>query len=150
MRNEDDRVIDAIDEAIAVARAAGCPLQISHLKMQGPRNWDKLNTAFERITAARVLGVNATFDRYPYIAYSTGLTNLFPLWSRDGGIDPFLARLDDASNGPRIKRETLAKVDLIGGWDNVLVTSVRAEEDKGAEGKRLGSYAQSLPADPYE
>jgi N-acyl-D-amino-acid deacylase len=150
MRNEDDRVIEAIDEAIAVAKGAGCPLEISHLKMQGRRNWDKLDTAFGRILAARAAHVDATFDLYPYVAYSTGLTNLFPLWSRDGGTDAFLARLDDATNGPKIKTETLAKIDLIGGWDNVLVTSVRADEDKGAEGKRLGSYSQSISADPYE
>ncbi|HXI21166.1 MAG TPA: amidohydrolase family protein, partial [Gemmatimonadales bacterium] len=45
MRNEDDRVLEAIDEAIAVARGARCPLEISHLKMQGPRNWNKLDDA---------------------------------------------------------------------------------------------------------
>jgi len=150
MRNEDDRVLEAIDEAIAVAKGAGSPLQISHLKMQGPRNWNKLDTAFARISAARASGVDATFDRYPYVAYSTGLTNLFPLWSRDGGTDAFLARLDDSTTGPKIKTETIAKIELIGGWDNVLVTSVRAAEDKGAEGKRLGAYSQSISADPYE
>jgi len=32
MRNEDDTLLDAIDESIAVARGAKCPLQVSHLK----------------------------------------------------------------------------------------------------------------------
>ena len=150
MRNEDDRLLDAIDEAVAVATGADCPLQISHLKTQGPRNWNKLDAAFDKVHAARSAGIDAAFDRYPYVAYSTGLTNLFPLWSRDGGTDAFLARLDDPTTGARIKAETLAKVDLIGGWDNAMVTSVRAAEDKGAEGKRLGTYAQGLGADPYE
>ena len=72
MRNEDDRLIEAIDEAIAVARGAGCPLQISHLKTQGPRNWNKLDDVFARIAAARAAGCDVTFDRYPYIAYQTG------------------------------------------------------------------------------
>ena len=62
-----------------MARGAGCPLQISHLKTQGPRNWNKLDTAFARITDARRAGCDAAFDRYPYIAYQTGLTNLFPV-----------------------------------------------------------------------
>jgi N-acyl-D-amino-acid deacylase len=49
MRNEDDRLLEAIDEAIAVAQGGGCPLQVSHLKTEGPaigasstqsfRNW---------------------------------------------------------------------------------------------------------------
>lgn len=150
MRNEDDRVLEAIDEAIAVAQGAGCPLQISHLKTQGPRNWYKLDQAFARIEAARAGGLDIAFDRYPYIAYQTGLTNLFPVWSRDGGIDAFLVRLDDSTQAPRIRRETLAKVDLLGGWDNVMVTSVRAEEDRGAEGQRMGSYSGRMGSDPYE
>ena len=150
MRNEDDRLLDSIDESIAVAQGAGCPLQISHLKTQGPRNWSKLDTVFARIEAAARAGVDVAFDRYPYIAYATGLTNLFPVWSRDGGTDAFLARLADPAVSPRIKAETLAKVDLIGGWENVHISSVRAPEDKAAEGKRLASYAKSINADPYD
>ncbi|HEY7567764.1 MAG TPA: D-aminoacylase [Gemmatimonadaceae bacterium] len=150
MRNEDDRLLDSIDESIAVARGARCPLQISHLKTQGPRNWNKLDTVFQRIDGARAEGLDVAFDRYPYIAYQTGLTNLFPVWSRDGGTEAFLARLDSASVAPRIKAETLAKVELIGGWDNVQVSGVRSDEDRAAEGQRLGRYAQSLGKDAYD
>jgi N-acyl-D-amino-acid deacylase len=149
MRNEDDRLLDAIEESIAVAGGAGCPLQISHLKTQGPRNWGRLDEAFELIGQARGRGVDAAFDRYPYVAYSTGLTNLFPVWSRDGGIDAFLARLDDPAASVRVRQETLAKVELIGGWDNVQISSVRAEGDRPAEGKRLGAHAGATGQDPY-
>ena len=48
MRNEDDRLLDAIDESIDVARLARCPLQISHLKTQGPRtgaSWTRSSSA---------------------------------------------------------------------------------------------------------
>nr|MDP9176476.1 amidohydrolase family protein [Gemmatimonadota bacterium] len=58
MRNEDDRLLDAIDESIAVARGARCPLQISHLKTQGPRNWPKLDQVFRRVEEARRDGVD--------------------------------------------------------------------------------------------
>ncbi|HJU76261.1 MAG TPA: D-aminoacylase [Gemmatimonadaceae bacterium] len=150
MRNEDDRLLDSIDESIAVARGAGCPLQISHLKTQGPRNWNKLDTVFARIESAQKAGLDVAFDRYPYIAYQTGLTNLFPIWSRDGGTAAFLARLDTAGVAERIRTETLGKVELIGGWDNVQVSGVRSDEDRGAEGQRLGRYAQSIGRDPYE
>ena len=150
MRNEDDRLLEAIDESLAVARGAGCPLEISHLKTQGPRNFAKLDLVFKRIADARAAGVEAAWDWYPYVAYSTGLTNLFPVWSRDGGTAAFLARLDDASVAPRIRQEALAKVELIGGWANVQISSVRAAEDRVAEGKRLGAYARAVGADPYE
>jgi len=150
MRNEDDRLLEAIDESLAVARGAGCALQISHLKTQGPRNWQKLDEVFRRIGAARAEGMDVAFDRYPYVAYSTGLTNLFPLWSRDGGMETFLARLSDGASAPRIRQETLAKVELIGGWDNVHISSVSAVEDRDAEGKRLGAHSRARGTDPYE
>lgn len=150
MRNEDDRLIEAIDESITVARGAGCPLQISHLKTQGPRNWPKLDKVFVLIEAARAARTDVAFDRYPYVAYATGLTNLFPVWSRDGGVEAFLGRLDDASTSARIRHDALAKVELIGGWDNVQVSGVKAVEDRDAEGKRLGAYAKVRGGDPYE
>ena len=150
MRNEDDRLLEAIDESIAVARGAGCPLHISHLKTQGPRNWDKLDGALARIERAAADGMDVSFDRYPYVAYWTGLTNLFPVWSRDGGTSAFLARLADSAVAPRIRAETLAKVELIGGWDNVQISAVRAPADSAAPGRRLGTYAAGLGADPYD
>jgi N-acyl-D-amino-acid deacylase len=149
MRNEDDRLVEAVEESIAVARAARCGLQISHLKTQGPRNWKHLDTVFARIDAARASGIDVMFDRYPYLAYATGLTNLFPVWSRDGGTSAFLARLRQPATATRIEHETRAKIDLLGGWDNVQVTAVRTAGDRAAEGKRLGAWAAQQQLDPY-
>ena len=150
MRNEDDRLVEAIEESIAVARGAGCPLQISHLKTQGPRNWSKLDRVFLLIEAARAARTDVAFDRYPYVAYATGLTNLFPVWSRDGGVDRFLARVSDPATADRIRQATLAKVELIGGWDNVQLSGIKAVEDRDGEGKRLGAYAKSHNLEPYQ
>ena len=149
MRNEDDRLLEAIEESIAVARGAGCGLQISHLKTQGPRNWSRLDRVFALVEHAKTAGLDVAFDRYPYVAYSTGLTNLFPVWSRDGGTDAFLARVSDATTASRIREEALAKVALIGGWDNVMVTSVASEADRAAEGQRLGTFSATRGEDPY-
>jgi N-acyl-D-amino-acid deacylase len=150
LRNEDDWLLEAVDEAVSVARDAGCPLQISHLKTQGPRNWGKLDDVFARIATARRAGQDVTFDRYPYVAYQTGLTNLFPIWSRDGGARELLSRVSRADTAEQIRKETLAKVELIGGWDNVMISGVGDVADKAAEGKRLGSYASSVGRDPYD
>ena len=150
MRNEDDRLLDAIAEAIGVAEQARCPLHVSHLKTQGPRNWAKLDGAFALVEAAAARGLDVTFDRYPYVAYWTGLTNVFPVWSRDGGTSAFLARLADPAAAPRIRAEALAKVALIGGWDNVMISSVAARADAPAEGQRLGAYAAARGEDPYD
>jgi N-acyl-D-amino-acid deacylase len=150
MRNEDDHLLEAVDEAIAVAKGAGCPLQISHLKTQGQRNWPKIDTVLSRIESVKASGLDIAFDRYPYIAYQTGLSNLFPASSRDGGTEAFLARLNDPATGPQLRALAAAKAESIGGWDHVMITSVRAQEDKAAEGQRLGTYAKSVGVPPDE
>ncbi len=137
MRNEDDRLVEAVEESLEVGRRARCPVHIAHLKTQGPRNWAKLDDVFARMSRARRAGRDVTFDRYPYLAYQTGLSNLFPLWSRDGGDEAFLKRLADSSLSSRLTEAVEAKVALIGGWDRVMVSSVLAEADKPAEGKRI-------------
>ncbi len=150
MRNEDDRLLESIDESIAVAEGAHCPLQVSHLKTEGPRNWGKLDAVFAKLDGARRRGVDAAFDRYPYDAYQTGLTNIFPVESRDGTVQQFLARLRDPATAAGIKAASLGKVALIGGWDNIMIAGVSNADDKPAEGARLGEYAKAHNMDPYD
>lgn len=91
MRNEDNFLLEAIDEAIRIARNSGSRLQVSHLKAQYKVNWYKQELALRMLEEALAEGIETHTDRYPYIAYSTGLANLFPLWSRDGGTEKFMA-----------------------------------------------------------
>ncbi|MBW7933398.1 MAG: D-aminoacylase [Gemmatimonadaceae bacterium] len=150
MRNEDDRLLESIDESIAVARGAGCPLQIAHLKTQGPRNWPKLDAVFAKVAAARADGIDAAFDRYPYLAYQTGLSNLFPVWARDGAAEDFLRRLDEPATAERIRLYAEERAALIGGWHNVQIASVSAADDKRFEGMRLDDVARARGLAPYE
>ena len=39
MRSEGDKLLEAIDEAIAIGHDAGVPVEIYHLKAGGKRNW---------------------------------------------------------------------------------------------------------------
>lgn len=150
MRNEDDRLIEAIQEAVDIARGARCPLHIAHLKTGGARNWAKIDAVFELIRKERAARLDLTFDRYPYIAWSTGLTNLFPVWALDGGTDAFLRRLQDSTQAPRIKTDALEKVALVGGWDKVQISDLDGAADKPAIGKRLDAWAASKGVEPYD
>lgn len=150
MRNEDDQLIEAIQEAVDIARGARCPLHISHLKTGGERNWSKIDAVFELIRKQRAARMDLTFDRYPYVAWSTGLSNMFPVWALDGGTDAFIKRLQDSAQAPRIKTDALVKVSLVGGWDKVQISDVDAESDKPAVGKRLDAWASSRGEDPYD
>ena len=150
MRNEDDQVVEAVNEAIAVARGAKCPLQIAHLKTQGPRNWGKLDTIFANIAETRAAGIDAAFDRYPYLAYQTGLSNLFPVWARDGKPEDFLRRIDESATAARIRAYAEEKAALIGGWHNVQISGVGAAADKVTEGMRLDDVAKTRGLAPYD
>src|SRR5690606_12852906 len=77
------------------------------------------------------------------------LTSLFPLWSREGGVREIVRHADSAETRDRLAADVAAKIELIGGWENVQVTAVREAADRGGEGKRVGSYAASLGQDPY-
>ncbi len=149
MRNEDDRVVEAVEEAIAIAEGAGIGLQISHLKCQGRRNWDKLDQIFTVIEQAESRGVSVTMDRYPYLAYSTGLANLMPIWSREGGTEKFIERLQDPDVWSRIRRAMEDKIELLGSWDAVMISSVELEKNKELQGKTIAEIVKDTGQDPY-
>ena len=149
MRNEDDHLIAAIEETLNVGRGAGVPVQIAHLKAQGQRNWWKAEPVLRMLEAARADGIDVMYDRYPYVAFSTGLSNLFPVWARDGGTDRFLGRLADPATAPRIEDAVRAKVAQLGNWDAVQVTSTGSPDLAWAEGQRLGALAQARGLEPY-
>ncbi|MDH5804091.1 MAG: D-aminoacylase [Gemmatimonadota bacterium] len=149
MRNEDDRLFGAVEEAILVGTMAGVPVQISHLKAQGERNWWKGNAVLNSIERASRAGVDVTFDRYPYVAYSTGLSSMFPVWSRDGGGDRFLERLQTPELQERIEADVRAKVRLLGSWNAVQITSTSSDSLAWARGRKLGDLAEERGEEPY-
>lgn len=148
MRNEADAVEEALAEALAVAEAAGAPLQVSHLKAQGRRNWPKAERLLATIEAAAA-DRRVGFDRYPYTAYSTGLSSLFPAWAKDGGTDAFLARLADSGEASRLRAAVDEKIAMMGDWDTIQIVDVGVDGPDDAIGRRIGSYAEERGADPY-
>ncbi|HSJ24897.1 MAG TPA: D-aminoacylase [Longimicrobiales bacterium] len=149
MRNEDDRLVAAMEEVIGIGHRAGVPVQVSHLKAQGERNWWKTDVAFGIIEAARDAGIDAMFDVYPYVAYSTGLSNLFPITAREGGTDAFLRRLQDPATAPDIERAVRDKIAMLGDWDAVQLTAAGSQEYAWVAGQRLGALAQRRNTEPY-
>jgi len=94
MRNESDKVFEAIAETIDIGRQANMPVEISHFKVGQP-NWGRSNEMIAMVEKARNEGLDVTVDQYPYTASSTTLTVLLPDWLQDGGRDSVLKRLDD-------------------------------------------------------
>jgi N-acyl-D-amino-acid deacylase len=149
MRDEEESVLEAVDEAIRIARAAGVKLQISHLKIGYARNWPKFDELVRRIEQASASGLDIFCDRYPYTAWSTGLSSFFPLWAREGTTEDFLARLRDSSLEPRLRSEVGENEQLLGGWDKVIISSVATEKNKPAEGRDVLTLAKEAGKDAF-
>lgn len=74
MRNEGDKLLEAVDEAMHIAREAAIPLHISHHKSAGKRNWGRVKESLAKVDAANAAGMDITLDVYPYTAGSG------PMW----------------------------------------------------------------------
>jgi N-acyl-D-amino-acid deacylase len=77
LRSESDKLLEAIDEAIAIGKAARCRVQISHHKAAGKRNWGKTLQTHARFAQAEQAGLDIAFDVYPYTAGSGPLVEYF-------------------------------------------------------------------------
>ena len=93
LRSEGNRLLEAVDELIHIAREAGVPAEIYHLKMAGRDNWQKFDEVVAMVEAARAEGLQITADMYTYTAGSTGLDAAMPPWVREGGYDAWAERL---------------------------------------------------------
>ena len=80
MRSEGNRLLEAVDELIIIAREAGVPAEIYHLKAGGQENWPKMDEVISKVEAARAEGLRITADMYNYPAGSTGLDAAMPPW----------------------------------------------------------------------
>lgn len=117
LRSEGDRFVEAVDEAIDIARSTGTPLEIFHLKVGGRANWPRMRDVVRHIDAARAAGVRVTTDMYVYHASGTGLTASIPPWVQADGPQAMARRLKD----PAVRRRVLAEMrDPAPAWDNIL------------------------------
>lgn len=110
IRNEENKVTDAINEAIGIGKAANIPVQISHFKLSGPANWGRSGETLALIQNARREGYDVTIDQYPYTASSTNLGIRLPDWALAGGTDSLKKRINDPILHQQIINEMLAQL----------------------------------------
>ncbi len=150
MRNEDDRVEEAIDEALRISKQSGVSLQISHLKACNRSNWHKPERFLKTLEQQSGAGIPVHADRYPYVAYGTGLSMFLPAWARQGTTDEILARLDDAKTLRKIRAYAEQRGERIGGWDRVLISSCFTDANKRWEGEHIQACSEKSGLSPFE
>ena len=116
MRSEGDRLVEAVQETISIARQSGAPAEIYHLKVAGRENWNKLDQVIHEVEAARAAGVRITADMYVYTAGATGLDASMPTWVQEGGLDKWIERLRDPAIRARVADEMRASNS---SWENL-------------------------------
>jgi N-acyl-D-amino-acid deacylase len=147
IRDEGDRLIEAVEEALEVGARADVIVQLSHHKAAWRRNWGKVHRSLERIERARAAGRAVACDVYPYVAMWTDLDTILPDDVRDGGPERTLERLRDpeaataAALALRLRYEER-------DWHDMLVTDVESERNAPLAGMRLDEIAHKRGVPP--
>ena len=156
MRDEGPKLLEAIDELVAISEQSGAPAEIYHYKQSGKENWGKIDAAIARVEAARARGLKITADMYTYPASSTGFDAAMPLWVQAGGIEQWIERLKD----PALRARALAdmrKPDasentklVVEEPDKVILVGFKTDGLKPLTGKTLGEVARARGKAPEE
>lgn len=156
MRQEGDGVVDALREMLAVARTLRTPVEISHLKAIGRRNWGRaVPEMLALLDRARQEGLDAACDVYPYPAGSTQLIHVLPPEFQAGGLEALTAALQTPSARAEMRRrmETgtdFENISLLAGFENIRATSLHLPENRELEGKSIAEIAERRGRDPFD
>ena len=137
IRNEEDKVAEAVKEAIEIGRQAKLPVEISHFKVNGQNNWGRSDETLNLIKNARKEGIEVTIDQYPYTASSTNLGILLPDWVLADGQDSILARLKNPNIRAKVKAHSIDLIKRRGltHFDYAFVANFKA--DTNYNGKNI-------------
>jgi N-acyl-D-amino-acid deacylase len=157
IRSEGNRVNEALNELITIARKANIHAEIYHMKVAGKANWGKLDSVIRQVEDARKKGLDITANMYTYLAAATGMTSAFPPSLEDGGFDKLRQRLQD----PKIRAQMAKAMDSnaadwenfyydCGSADNVPLLSFKQDSLKKFTGKTLAEVAKIRHKSPEE
>jgi N-acyl-D-amino-acid deacylase len=157
MRSEGNKLLEAIDELIAISKQSGAPAEIYHFKQAGEPNWGKIDVAIAKVEAARAAGQRITADMYTYTAGATGLDAAMPTWVQSGGLEAWIKRMKDPATRARLVKEMRTPSNdwenlmlLAGSPDRVLLISFKNPKLKPLTGKTLAEVAKMRGKSPEE
>lgn len=157
IRNEGNKLFEAVDELTTIAKEANLPAEIYHFKASGKDNWWKVDSLIKKINKLRAEGLKITADMYTYNASATGLTAAFPPSLQDGGFDSLWHRLQR----PDIREQMKKAMDSdakdwentyygAGGAKGVLLLAFKQDSLRKYIGKTLDEVAKLRGTSPEE
>ena len=157
MRSEGDRLLEGIDELIAITQAAGIHGEIYHLKAAGRDNWPKMRDAIARVESARAKGISVSANMYTYTAGATGLNACMPPSVQEGGLDAWIERLKDPHTRALLMKQMRAPGKdwenlcyAAGDPANILLIGFKNPKLKAMTGKTLTDVAKLRGTSPEE
>lgn len=156
MKNESDAVIEALSEAINIAKETGVNLEVSHLKVSGKENSGLSKTMLGMIEHYRRLGFNINGDAYPSVYCKTSLVSCLPPWTLANGVERLIEIVNDETLTSKITKELkLATME----WENLIrdagLDDIRLCVEENSlvahyNNKTIQEIAEELKCDPYE
>jgi len=140
MRYEGTRILESVQETIAIGEQGGVPTQVTHHKTVGKASFGKSVETLKLIDEARARGVDVTIDQYPYAASATSIHGgLLPKWALEGGFKQTLAVLRDSSMRAKLKSQLAAEWK---GGDPRIVVVAGCSWNASLAGKNLADIMQ--------
>jgi N-acyl-D-amino-acid deacylase len=159
MRTEGEGVFKAVAEALEIGRRARLPVDIIHLKIAEHKLWGKMPDLVAMIANARAQGQLVEANVYPYRAGQNNLSSIIPPWAHEGGSEAMIRRLKDPALRPRLEKEILSGIPgsdwynhytATGGWEGMLLVTLRNPKHKQFEGKRLSEAIKAVGKPPLD
>jgi N-acyl-D-amino-acid deacylase len=154
VRSETNHLFEAVDEALEIGEQAEVRVQISHIKLEGYRNWGGAGRLLHTLEAARSRGVVVGCDQYPYTAGVSWLAYILPYWAQAGGAWAVGKRLSDPEARARLRadwEENRSAWEERGGmrdWTDLLITDCRPRPE--VQGKNIAEIAGVEGKDPLD
>lgn len=150
IRNRDLKYLEAVHEALEIARQTGVSVQISHnvAKIGAPE--DIMGQVIACIEQARLDGLDVAFDVGAYLGGQTTPLASLPPWALDGGSENTLKCLSDPDLREKMKQYPypIWRIIKLGMWDKVRVAAAKKNAD--LVGKTFQEIAESKNKDPYD
>ncbi|HEV2994810.1 MAG TPA: amidohydrolase family protein, partial [Chthoniobacterales bacterium] len=157
MRSEGNRLLEAFDELLRIAREANIPAEIYHIKAAGQQNWGKIDELLSGVESAQKEGLKIRANMYTYTAAGTGLDACLPPWTEDGGYPALFKRLRDPVTREKIAAQVKTPTDdwenlylAAGSPDKILLVGFKSQKLKPLTGKSLAEVAKMRGKDPIE
>ena len=149
-RDDAAKLLDSVNETIAIGEQGLLPTQISHAKVVGVGNWGRSVDMLRLVDEARARGVDVTIDQYPYTASSTSIASaLIPAWVLEGGREKMLARLKESGAREKAKAGIVMMIrDERGGGDPKNVQFANCGFDPTLAGKTLADLTKARGMTP--